>query len=112
MKSRKNRHPLFKRPNRAQKARVSDVWRKPRGIDSKQRMHLAWAGAHPDVGWRTPAETRGLHPSGAREVLVRNGAELEAAASGTVVRFAAQLGGRKRAALRERARAKGLRVLN
>lgn len=106
------KHPKFQRPNQARSSRVKAGWRKPRGIDSKQRMHLAWAGAHPHSGWRSPKEGRGLHPSGAAESLVRNARELEAVAEGSVVRFAAQLGGRSRVQLRERARARGLRTLN
>jgi len=106
------KHPKFQRPNRAVSKRVSLSWRKPRGIDSKQRMHLNWAGARPDIGFRSARATRGLHPSGAKEVLVRNAKEFDAAAQGCVIRFAAKLGGRSRALLRMKAAERGVKVLN
>lgn len=105
-------HPKFARPNTSIDKRVKNTWRKPRGIDSKQRMQLVWAGAHPGVGWRSPKVTRGQHPAGAHEVLVQNAQQLAAVPAGKFVRFAAKMGGRLRAQLKQVAQKRHLRILN
>jgi large subunit ribosomal protein L32e len=106
------KHPSFKRPNSNILKRVKVGWRKPRGIDSKQKMHLAWAGAHPDVGYRGPKDQRDRHGSGAPVARVCNARELDAVPKGTLVRLAATLGEKSRKAMREKAAAKGLTVVN
>jgi large subunit ribosomal protein L32e len=92
---------------------LADKWRKPRGVDNKQRMHLDYAGAIVDIGWRQPRAIRYMHPSGAYEILVHNAKEIEAIKHTThVVRIAATVGAKKRATLRKLAAQKKLRVLN
>ena len=71
------KHPKFVRPNLRKVKRVKDKWRKPHGIDSKQRQKLKWAGAVVNKGYRGSVVSRGLHPLGKAEVLVRNFGELE-----------------------------------
>ncbi|MFH1750415.1 MAG: eL32 family ribosomal protein [Candidatus Micrarchaeota archaeon] len=70
------KHPKFVRPNLSVNKRVKDKWRKPRGIDNKQASKLKWAGAVVNKGYRGPAATRGRHPSGKMELLVRNAGDL------------------------------------
>ncbi len=52
-------------------------WRKPRGIDNKQRLKLKSRPKHPTIGYKNPKEIRGLHPSGRIPVVVNNVKELE-----------------------------------
>lgn len=105
--------PKFKRLNVHTFGRVKNNWRKPRGIDSKQRQKLKAYGAIPDIGYRTPRSERNLHPSGLREALVAN--ERDAAgldAKKTAVRFSATLGKRKRILLEKKLKEKGFKILN
>ncbi len=104
--------PKFVRQNRGIDKRVGDAWRKPRGIDNKQRMQRAGQGAIPKIGYRTPRKERHLHPRGLPEKLVHSMAELEAIGKGVLVRFASTVGARKRRQLLVKAKAAGLRVLN
>lgn len=109
----RKKHPTFQRPNVAQKKRVGEAWRKPRGIDSKQRLGLKWAGAKPCVGYRTQRETRGMHASGFEEVLVHNTAELARLKLGKqAARIAKGVGARKAKEIRLKARELGVKVLN
>ncbi len=67
----------------------------------------------PNIGYRSPANLRGYHPSGLKEVLVHNLKELQGLHPKIhAVRIAHQVGDRKRVAIIERADDLGLRVLN
>jgi len=107
------KHPKFQRPNVGRLKRLKKVWRKPRGIDSKQRMRRKSAGAVPKIGWRNPKSERGIHPSGYKEVLVHNAEELRKInPSVEAARIAAGVGERKRAEMRKAAAEEGIKILN
>ncbi len=106
------KHPKFVRQNVAQKKRVGSAWRKPRGIDNKQRVKKRWAGAMPNIGYRQEKALR-YKRNGKNIVVIHNKTGLERCdpAKDCAV-FAATLGLRKRAELNVLARGRGLRVLN
>ncbi|MEM4255301.1 MAG: eL32 family ribosomal protein [Candidatus Norongarragalinales archaeon] len=103
--------PKFARQNRAQKKRVGEAWRKPRGIDNKLRIKKGGYGFLPKIGFRTAKSERGLHPNGLKEILVRSMRDL-AGLSGVAVRFSATLGRKKKAVLVAEAKKLKLRILN
>lgn len=103
----------FKRQNSHKMKRVPESWRKPRGIHSPMRQKRKHAPKMPNVGFRSPEETRGLHPSGLEDVLVHNTDDLEELdAEEHAVRIATGVGGRKREQIADRAEERGLTVLN
>lgn len=102
----------FKRANAKQYKRVKQTWRKPHGIDSKQRIRVRSRGKIPHAGCGTNANTRNQHPTGVFEALVANARDLEAVREGTAVRFTAGIGVLKKKALVAKAKEKGLKVLN
>ena len=69
--------PAFHRQEWFRHQRLGDKWRRPKGIHSKMRRHLGYRPPVVSIGYRGPALSRGLHPSGFAEVLVHNPAELE-----------------------------------
>lgn len=88
-------------------------WRKPEGGHSKVRLKLKSAKAMPGVGYRTPKQIRGLHPSGYEDVLVHNTDDLEGIDPDTeAVRIASKVGGRKRNQIIEKADENDIHVLN
>ncbi len=107
--------PKFQRLNVHTFKRVKNVWRKPRGIDSKQRQKLKAYGAYPDVGYRTPRNERHL-VGGMVVILVANEKDLAKAAKEdpkkNVVRFSGTLGKKKRLVLDKKAKEWKLKVLN
>ena len=108
-------HPKFKRPNvgRSSRSRLKDVWRKPRGIDNKQRVHIKYMGESPSIGWRGKRKERGFHPSGLKEVLVSNVSSVRALkGSNVALRIAATVGKRKREEIMKTAQELNLKVLN
>lgn len=88
-------------------------WRAPRGMHSKMRMHLKYRPNVVSVGYRTPAESRDLHPSGFEEVLVYRPADLDAIDPKTqAARIGGTVGGRKAADITAAADKAGIRILN
>ena len=109
----KGKRPKFKRQESWRYKRVSKVWRKPDGIDSKARrrakgwIHLA------EIGYRGPRKVRNLHPSGYEEVMVRNVDDLAKVNPETqAVRVAHTVGMKKRAEIYLRAGERHIYVLN
>ena len=93
------------------------TWRKPRGIE--QKMRIKWRGSKgglpksPTVGFRTPKEIRGLHPSGYESVRVHNVNELdELKPKYHAIIIASQVGRRKRIDLKAEIKARGFKLLN
>jgi large subunit ribosomal protein L32e len=109
----KLKKPEFRRYESHKKLRLRNKsWRRPRGMDNKMRKRIA--GKKPVmVGFGSPREVRGYHPSGFQEVLVRNIKELDGVdASTQAVRIASTVGLRKRLAIEDKAREMGIRILN
>ena len=105
--------PAFKRRGLHRKSRLADVWRRPRGLQNKQRAQFKAKGALPRPGYGSPAAVRGMHPSGYAEVRVLTPADLVDLNPETqAVRIAGSVGNRKRGVIQERALELGLKVLN
>ncbi|HYB78126.1 MAG TPA: 50S ribosomal protein L32e [Thermoplasmata archaeon] len=109
------RRPLFGRQARYRYYRIGRdmAWRRPRGLQSKQRRHYGYRPRIVRVGYRSPARVRGLVPSGFRPMLVRTDADLkrlDAKVEAAVI--ARTVGTRRRLVLEETARRLGIRVLN
>ncbi|MEK6924241.1 MAG: eL32 family ribosomal protein [Candidatus Micrarchaeota archaeon] len=105
----KRKIPRFRRQN-WKKGRIGKPWRKPRGIDNKQRISKSGCGAMPRIGYRQPRKLRGLHPSGKLVIIVRNVKALEALPQGAVVMVASTVGAKKREAIKAACRAKKIKV--
>ena len=74
----KKKKPGFFRQELCKFKKLKDVWRRPRGIDSKKRREKRGKGAVPQIGYKNPESIRYIDPSGYYTVLVHNFAELEA----------------------------------
>ncbi len=109
------RRPVFGRQaaNRYYRIGRDGAWRRPRGLQSKQRRHYGYRPKIVRIGYRSPAAVRGLVPSGFAPVLVRTSRDLEGidvAREAAVI--ARTVGTRRRLVLEEEARALGIHVLN
>jgi large subunit ribosomal protein L32e len=110
----KKKQPKFRRQEWYRYKRLArSGWRKPHGMDSKQRKNLKYRTPMARVGYGKVAAARGLHSSGFSEVLVYNAMDLDGIDSATeAVRIAAGVGGLKRLQIHEKADEMGLRILN
>ena len=124
VKVKRRKHPKFIPQNYGRRKRIKRRWRKPRGIDSKQRERQKHTGAVPKIGWRNQKGLRGLHPSGLKEILIRSSKDLdtllvklsakptEIDPKSIAIRFSSTIGKRKKAGLVAKAKDSGFRVLN
>lgn len=105
--------PAFKRRGLHRKVKLADVWRRPRGLQSKQRRQFRAKGVLPRPGYGSPAAVRGMHPSGYEEVRVFSPADLAGLNPDLqAVRIAGSVGNRKRRVIQAQAMELGLKVLN
>jgi len=105
--------PRFLRPESWRYVRLKPNWRKPKGLDNKVRKEFSGWPARVKVGYGSPKELRGLHPSGYKDILIHNVEELsrlnpklEAA------RIAATVGRKKRIEIFRKAKELGIHILN
>ncbi len=109
------RRPIFGRQaaNRYERIGRDGAWRRPRGLQSKQRRHYGYRPKIVRVGYRSPARVRGLVPSGFRPILVRTSADLQGVDPRVEAAVIARtVGTRRRLVLEEEAQQLGIRVLN
>ncbi|MGI0070992.1 MAG: 50S ribosomal protein L32e [Thermoplasmata archaeon] len=109
------RRPIFGRQaaNRYWRIGRDGAWRRPRGLQSKQRRHYGYRAEIVSIGYRSPAAVRGLVPSGFRPVIVNTPRDLERIDPKTEAAIIARgVGTRRRLALEEHARTLGVHILN
>jgi large subunit ribosomal protein L32e len=88
-------------------------WRRPRGLQSKQRRHYGYRPVVVSIGFRSPRRTRGLTPSGFAPVIVRTSEEIQRLdRTVEAALIAGSVGTRRRLVLEETARKLGIHVLN
>ncbi len=105
--------PEFIRQESWRYVRLHPEWRKPKGVDNKVRRQDKGWPALVRVGYRGPANSRGLHPSGHFETMVYRPADMEGLVPGRdVARLGATVGAKKRELILARANELGIRVLN
>lgn len=111
----KNRLPVFRGKFGCENIRRHNIekfgkWRKPRGIDTKRKKEN---GASPRPGYGSLAETKNIHPSGFREILVANPRQLAGVQKeNTAVRISRTVGQKKRREIVKQANNLGIHVLN
>lgn len=74
----KARKPAFLAQDTHKKKRIRQRWKRPRGLQSKVRLHKRGYRRSVSSGWRSPKAARGLSPEGLIPVRVENLAQLEA----------------------------------
>ena len=106
--------PSFRRTEWFRYKRLSrSGWRKPHGMDNKQRRNYKYRGSLVRIGHGKVKAASGLHPSGFEEVMVHNSRDLDNIDAETqAARVGATVGGRKREVIHSRADELGIRVLN
>ena len=108
------KRPKFRRQEWFRYYRLSRTgWRKPKGLQSKQRLNMKYRTPMARVGYGKISSVRGLHSSGFEDILVNNPNDLDGLdPERQAVRVGASVGNRKRAKIHDRADDLGLRVLN
>ncbi len=109
----KRKNPKFVRWSSASVKRVHPPWRKPHGINSKVRAKFAGKLPMPNIGYGADKETRFLHPSGFREVMIDNADNLKNIdVQKEAARISSSVGKRKRTDILKKAEEMKIKVLN
>ncbi|UCH88979.1 MAG: 50S ribosomal protein L32e [Thermoplasmata archaeon] len=112
-RERKSKEPTFRRQEWFRYKRLGESYRKPRGLHSKMRKNVKYRPKMARIGYGTPVEVRGRHPSGFEEVLVHRPRDLETIdPKSQAARIAHKVGTRKRIAIEDKADELGIRILN
>ncbi|MGA8858160.1 MAG: 50S ribosomal protein L32e [Candidatus Bathyarchaeia archaeon] len=107
------RRPRFVREESWRYKRVKEPWRAPHGKTSRVRRSKKGWPAVVKIGYSRPRATRGLHPSGLREVLVWRAKDLIGLDPKLqVARIAHTVGENKRVQIIDEAKKANIRVLN
>lgn len=112
-KSMKKRKPYFVVKESKFSARVKSRWRFPRGKHSAVRQFHKGRPKMPTIGFSSPIEVKGLHPSGLLPVIVHNLAQMQSIdtkSQGVVI--AASVGNRKKLQLLKYATGEKIKILN
>ena len=109
-----SRHrPSFIRQESWKYVKLSESWRKPKGIDNHQRKQKKGWPRIVRAGFGGPKISRGLHPSGYTDNLVHNLKDLEELDPKTDgIRFAHGLGKKKRLAIIAKAKERSFKIFN
>ncbi len=103
----------FRREEWFRYKRLGEKWRKPKGISSKRRRKYKSKYPIVSVGYKKPEQLRRLHPSGLKELLVRNIKDMDNKNPKIYgIRFSSKLSRKKRLELQNIATKLGFRILN
>ena len=107
------KRPNFIRQESWRYDRLAENWRKPKGKDNKMRKQKSGMPAIVKVGYRGPRAARGLHPSGYRDNVIHNTAELSKLdPKNDAARIGHTVGKKKRIEIISKAVELGIKVLN
>ena len=72
-----SKRPSFRRVESWRYKRITDSWRKARGIDSRTRIKSKSGVKSPSMGYRGTKKVRGVHPSGFEDVRIETIADIK-----------------------------------
>ncbi|MCK4669725.1 MAG: 50S ribosomal protein L32e [Nanoarchaeota archaeon] len=109
----KRKKPDFIYQDAHKKIALPKKWKRPRGLHSKMRLNKRGYRRKIQIGWKSPALVRGLHPSGHAPVLISTASdlgELDKNEHGVII--SSNVGEKKRVQIIEEAVKKDITILN
>ena len=112
-KIQKKKKPKFNRYCHHKFKKLNKSWRKPRGLQSKQRKKILGKGHIVSIGYGSPVLVSKLHPSGYQEHLINNIYELQLISTDIeAIRIASSVGMKKKIEIIKKAKEMNIKILN
>jgi large subunit ribosomal protein L32e len=108
----KKRKPFFRKKDHYKTKGLEKRWRRPRGVDNKQRLRRRAHALRPGTGFKSPALVKGLHRSGLKPVLISSINQLNNITKEQGIMLSSKLGNRKRALILLEIKKRGFALLN
>ncbi len=108
----KKRKPKFIRQCSHKVIKISEAWRRPKGIQSKMRLKHRGKKSSPSLGYSSPKKVRGLNREGFEEIRVKRVEDLEGIDSKTQMPIIAKIGLKKKLMILEECKKRNLKVSN
>ena len=108
----KSKKPKFIRQDAHKHSKLSKSWRRPKGLQSKMRLHKKGYRTSVSTGYSSPAEVRGLHSSGLKIVLVSSLKEMEKINPEEGVLISSKIVIKKKIEMIKKAKEKNIKILN
>jgi len=109
----KKKKPNFIRQDAHKRSRLNKRWRRPKGIQSKMRLHKSGYRKSISVGYGSPRAVFGLHSTGLKPELVNSLKDLEnidSKVQGIILSHS--IGQKKKTEMILKAKEKGITILN
>jgi large subunit ribosomal protein L32e len=111
-KTKKASHPSFRRVDAHKKDCLAPNWRRSKGHHSQTRRQAKPKGAVVKVGYGSPAQVNGYHPSGYQEVMVFRPADVAGITKTQAIRVGGTVGRKKQLEIEKIAKEQNIKVLN
>ncbi|MEM3126906.1 MAG: 50S ribosomal protein L32e [Candidatus Woesearchaeota archaeon] len=109
----KRRTPNFLRQDAHKRKKISQKWRKPKGMHSKMRRRLKGYRRSVEVGFKSPIFVKGLDKEGLLPVRIFSVKDLEKLdTKKNSIIIGRSVGNKKRISIVEEAKRKGIKILN
>ncbi len=109
----KSKKPVFRRQEWFRTVSLGEKWRKPKGINSKQKIYKKARGKMPNPGFSSPRLVKGLNKHGLKDVRVFNKQGLEKLdPKRNSIIIAATVGNKKREDIIKKAEELKLKIIN
>jgi len=109
----KKSKPSFVRQDHHKKSRLKNKWRRPKGLQSKLRLHIRGKGKNVSQGYRSPRKVRDLSKEGLKIVRVESAKDIASLDKEKhCIILSATVGKKKRIVILKKIQEMQLKVLN
>ncbi|MCX8146978.1 MAG: 50S ribosomal protein L32e [Candidatus Woesearchaeota archaeon] len=111
-REKKRKSPYFVRKDSHKKKSLGEKWRRPTGIHNKLRLSKGGHIRRVSIGYRTPADVRGLDKGGLKIVVVSNTDLSKIDPKKHIIVISGKVGKRKKVEIVKKAIENGIKIMN
>ncbi len=108
----KKRKPTYVRQDSHKKAKLSKAWRRPKGLQSKMRLHKRSYNKSPEIGYGSPVAIKGMTRRGLIPINVKNPNEIDSLDPTTNEIIIGNVGIRNKIVIVKKALEKNFKIMN